>query len=224
MVHRGGTLAVLVLLCLTLCNAVFASEAKGQQPKARPGIGMRLATPEEVEKQLREEEAKINAAPSVGGLPPPVSYYLRKRFPTLSVLTRADATEENLRFATAELGQPSPFVCLGDFDGNGLEDAALVGRDTTTNKLVLMAFHHVPVVRNPGGFTTRGYVAYRVQELAAVPQGTKLDELRVICNKPGHFEIPEGGVALTLRNDSVSLGFYLFYFVGTGYQSLLIGD
>lgn len=101
----------------------------------------------------------VKAEPPVASLSRPVSYYLRTRLPNVAPLTRNDATGENLRFATTELHQPSPFACVGDFDGDGLEDVALVARDQTTQGLRLLALHQVSVNWNVGGLMSKSYNA-----------------------------------------------------------------
>ncbi len=122
--------SVLIGLCLVLASA---PDTRGEEQMTQPHAGIRLATPGEVAKQLKEEEEQINAGPRVDGLARRLVYYLRTRFPRLSVLTHDEATEENLGFATSELRQPSPFICFGDFDGNGLEDAAVLLRENPSH-------------------------------------------------------------------------------------------
>jgi hypothetical protein len=130
---------------LALATALLAPVAGAQAPTVVPRAGIRVATPDEVAKRIREEEEVIKAEPPVAGLSRPVSYYLRTHLSTLTPLTPDDATAENLRFATTELHQVSPFACVGDFDGDGREDVALVMRDQTTQKLKLLALHQVTV-------------------------------------------------------------------------------
>ncbi len=148
-------------LAAALALAALLPPTVGAQPPAvMPRAGIRAATPEEVAKRIREEEETIKAEPPVAGLSRPVSYYLRTRLPNLAPLTRDDATEETFRFATTELHQPSPFACVGDFDGDGLEDVALVARDLTSQRLRLLALHQVTVNWNVGGLTSKSYNAH----------------------------------------------------------------
>ena len=217
---RRGVLSA----ALALAAALLPPAAGAQPPTLVPRAGIRMATPEETAKLIREEEDAIKAEPPVGGLSRAVSYYLRTRLPNLAPLTSDDATKENLRFTTTELHQFSPFACVGDFDGNGLEDIALVARDRTTQKLKLLALHRVNVNWNVGGLTSKSYNPYTIVEGGAVAPGAKLDDLLVVCEKPGRFESVDGGVTLGLRHHSIRYGFSLYYFLDGRYQELLIGD
>jgi len=87
-----------------------------------------------------------------------------------------------------------------------------------------MVFHQISETLNPGGFTRPTYQPYTITEAGPVAPNVMPDRLVVICNKPGEFAAVEGTVTLKLRNHSVSFGFYLYYFVGDRYQSLLVGD
>lgn len=217
--RRGALLAV-----LALAAALVPPATDSQPPPAAPGARIRAATPEEVAKRIRDEEDTIKAEPPVAGLSRPVSYYLRTRLPNLAPLTRDNATEQHARFATIGLHQPSPFACVGDFDGDGLEDVALVARDRTTQRLRLLALHQVTVNWNVGGLTSKSYDAYTIVEGGTVAPGAKLNDLLVVCQKPGHFESVSGGVTLDLRHDSIRYGFSLYYFLDGRYHELLIGN
>jgi hypothetical protein len=217
---------VVILVILLLLGALAVGpDVGGEEQKVLPraGVGIRAATPEEVKARLKQEEERINAEPPIEGLPRRLSYYLRTQFPRFSVLTREEATEGNLKFATSELGQPSPFICFGDFDGDGLEDTALLLREQTTNKLHLVAFHQIHVTWNPWGMTSRDYRAYRVTEAGPAGPGIKFDRLVVACNRPGQFKSLGEEVTLILKNHSISFEFSVYYFVG-GYQSLVVSD
>ena len=61
---------------------------------------------------------EIAAGPEFEGLPRGLSYWLRTRHPNYSVLPHTSVDPFAARYATEELGQESPFVCFGDFDGN----------------------------------------------------------------------------------------------------------
>lgn len=187
-------------------------------------------TPEQMETLMREKEAKVReeeeqvkAEKPIAGLSQRLSFYLRTRHPALEVLTRDDATDENFHWATSELHQPSPFTCMGDFDGSGIDDTAILLREKPTQKLKLMSFHQSTATIKPGDFKQNTYLAYAIKELGPVQKGKKLDIL-ITCEKPGQFESVEGGITLTLRNHSVYFGYFLYYFDGVRYQSLQIGD
>jgi hypothetical protein len=217
---RKDALAV----ALALTAALLQSAAGAQPPTVVPRAGIRAATPEEVAKRIREEEDAIKAEPPVAGLSRPVSYYLRTRLPNLAPLSRDDATEELFGFAATELHQPSPFACIGDFDGDGLEDVALVAKDRATQRLRLIALHQVTVNWNVGGLRSKSYQAFTLVEGGPVAPGTKFEDLLVVCEKPGRFESVDGGVTLSLRHQSIRYGFSLYYYISGRYQELLIGD
>jgi len=209
---------------LALATALLPPVAGAQAPTVMPRAGIRVATPDEVAKRIREEEEMIKVELPVAGLSRPVSYYLRTHLPTLTPLTPDDATAENLRFATAELHQPSPFACVGDFDGDGREDVALVVREQTTQRLKLLALHQVTVNWNVGGLTSQSYTAYPIVEGSPMVTGTSLDDLLVVCETPGRFESVDGSVTLGLHHSSIRFGFSLYYFLDGRYQELLVGD
>jgi hypothetical protein len=198
--------------------------AHGQEQKGSAHILTFPATSEDVGRRLQEKAATIAAEPPVEGLSRRLSHYLRTRSPDLSLVTRDEAGEANLRFATSELGQPSPVVCSGDFDGNGLEDTALVTRYRKTNRLEVLAFHQIRVIANPGDHRGRDYRAYKVARAGQAVPGAKLDGLVIICQQPGRFESVEGGVTLILKNRSIYFGFSVYYFDGAEYKSLVIAD
>ena len=210
-----------VLILSVLAGAL---DAHAQAPKNSARILAVPAAPEDVGSRLKEKEAAIAAEPPIEGLSRRLSHHLRTRSPDLSVVTRDEASEANLRFATSELGQPSPFSCFGDFDGNGMEDTALVMRDRTTNRLELVAFHQVGVIANPGEHRSRDYRAYKVAQAGPPVPGAKMDGLVIICQQPGRFESVEGDIALILKNHSIYFGFLVYYFDGAEYNSLMIAD
>ena len=220
--QRAAKMAVFLWLVL---GVILIGPSAGAEENAVQGRAkIRLPTQQEMNQRMKMEEERSAAGPVTEGLSPRLSDYLRKKFPGHSVLKPQEATEANLRFATSELGQPSPFLCHGDFDGNGLEDAAVILREEATHKLKVVAIHQVHVTVNPGGHKKRGYLAHAIAKAGPMAPGTKDDRLILICKKPGQFKSVEGGVTLNLRNHSVYFGFAIHYFVGDKYQSLLISD
>lgn len=146
---------------LWLVPVLLSSGPAHGQARGGPGLIIRGATPAEVERQIQEEKRLANAEPSIGGLSRPLSYYLRTNQPDLTpVLTRHGAS------------QPAAIACVGDFDGNGREDIAVLVKEKTTQRIKLMAFHLVNATRNPGGFTTEMFDAYLVH---AYPDGADSD-------------------------------------------------
>ena len=217
---KGPALTVTMALTVGLLPVTAGAQPAPVVPRA----GIRAATPEEVAKQIRDEQDAIQAEAPVAGLSRSVSYYLRIHWPNLVPLTPDEATAENLHFATTELHQPSPFTCVGDFDGDGREDVALVVRDQATQRLRLLALHHVSINWNVGGLTSESYQTFTVVEGGRIEPGPKFDDLLVVCEKPGRFESVDGSVTLDLRHHSIRYGFSLYYFVDGRYQELLIAD
>jgi hypothetical protein len=195
------------VILLAFAAVLIGPDGGAEEIRAQVRPGIRLPTAEELKQRMKAEEERKKAEPVVEGLSPRLSYHLRKKFPAHSVLTSQEATEGNQRFAISELGQPSPFVCHADFDGNGLEDSAVILRERATHKLKVMAFHQIHVTVNPGGHKKRGYLAHTIAKAGQMAPGTKVDRLIIICKKPGNFRSVEGGVTLILRNHSVHFGF-----------------
>ncbi len=214
--------STVVLVLSVLAGVLLGTCAQERTPTGR--IVAFSPTPEYVGRRLKEKEAEIAAEVPIEGLSRRLSYYLRTRLPQLAVVTRDEATAEILRFVTAELGQPSPFVCFGDFDGDGLEDTAVVVREEATHRFDIMAFHQIHVVSNPGDHRSRDYRGHTIFRGGASAPGTKLDTLMIACQEPGRFESFEGGVTLILENHSIIIGFSVYYFVDNKYRSLGIAD
>ncbi len=219
---RTVRISTVVLVLSVLSGVLLGACAQERTPTAR--IIALHPTPEYVGRRLKEIEAEIAAEVPIGGLSRQLSYYLRTRLPHLAVVTRDEASAENLRFATTELGQPSPYVCFGDFDGDGLEDTAVVVREEAAHRFDVMAFHQIHVVSNPGNHRSRDYRGHTIFRGGAIPPGIKLDALRIACQEPGRFESFEGGVTLILENHSIIFGFSVYYFVDNQFRSLGIAD
>ena len=217
-------LAMRTALCAVSLLLYFLSAAAsyGQQTPPKAGIGVRVATPEEIKQSIEAEDRLIQATQPIEGLPQRLAYYIGKELPLLSVLGRSDATSDNWR-NSAENGQPSPFICFGDFDGNGLQDAALILRANDSGSLRLMAFHQIEITVNPGNFTKRGYQVYEISSAGTDSPRGPLGDLAISCNPPGTFQSADGNITLGLKNASILFGYSLYYFDGA-YQSLLIGD
>jgi hypothetical protein len=82
----------------------------------------------------------------------------------------------------------------------------LVARDKTTQRLKLLVLHRVNVNWNVGGLTSKSYDPHTIVEGGPVTPGTKLDDLLVVCQKPGRFESVDGSVTLGLRHHSIRYG------------------
>ena len=215
-------ISTVVLVLSVLAGVLLGACAQERTPTGR--IVAFSPTPEYVGRRLKEKEAEIAAEVPIEGLSRRLSYYLRTRLPQLAVVTRDEATAEILRFVTAELGQPSPFVCFGDFNGDGLEDTAVVVREKATHRLDFMAFHQIHVVSNPGDHRSRDYRGRAIIRSGVIAPGTKLDTLMIACQEPGRFESFDGGVTLLLDHHSIIIGFYVYYLVDNEYRSLAITD
>jgi hypothetical protein len=206
----------------TACLLIGSLNAAAQQSLSRAGIGVRTATPAEIKRSIEDEERQIEATPSIEGLPKRLAFYIHEELPALSVLERRDATDDNWRLAM-ERHQPSAFFCFGDFDGNGLQDAALILRENGRGTLHLIAFHQVEITINPGGFVKRGYQHYEIGSAGVDLPRAPLAELSASCNPPGTFQSVDGDITLGLKNASIMFGYSLYYFDGA-YMSLLVGD
>lgn len=215
--RRSGFAALAVAVCVGGTLTSCADEAPRYQ------IVAIQPTPNEVRERLDAKAAEIAAEPQVEGLPRRLSHWLRTRHPDYTVLPRASADAYMARYAVEDLGQESPFVCFGDFDGNGLNDAAAIVRDQTRDQLKFFAFHQVRVTVSPGDFEDRGYRAHQFGGSGAVASAS-YDGLVVACREPGRYEEVEGRYALELRNHSIAAGFSLFYFDGADYRSIIIAD
>ncbi len=219
---RAGRIAMLVGLAFAAGLPVTGAAAQEQQPQYQ--IKAWTATPEQVERRLAREAAEIAAEQPVEGLPKRLSYYLRKRMAGWSVVKGTEAGESVQRYAAGELGQPSSFVCFGDFDGDGRQDAVVMLREQASGEVRLTAFHQIRVNSSPGNFVSWGYHPVPVLEMGRVAPGNWSDYTIVNCQEPGRFKAPEGRITLILENHSISFGFSLYFFDGGAYQSLSISD
>lgn len=154
-------------------------------------------------------------------LPGRLAALLRERFPDLELLSPADATEDVKVFLRSQpRRQSSPFACEGDFDGDGLQDTALLLRDKTTETLKLMAFH-----RDRSG----GYTAHLLEDLRGVRVGAgDVTSDFIMCMKPSVFKRVEGG-PVRVTHDSVSLESYdkgraLYYWDKGTYRTIPTSD
>ena len=204
------------------CLLTGSLNAWEQQSPSGAAIGVRVATPQEIKRLIEAEERQIEATQAIAGLPKPLAFYIQRELPSLSVLDRRDATDDNWRLAM-DRSQPSAFFCFGDFDGNGLQDAAVILRENGSGKLHLIAFHQIKVSINPGNFVKPGYQHYEIGSAGVDLPRVPLSELSVSCNAPGTFQSVDGDITLGLKNASILFGFSLYYFDGA-YMSLLIGD
>lgn len=196
----------------------------GEEEQPRLGIIAIKPTPEWVKARIEEKERLIAAEPSLEGLPQRLSYELRTLWPDYHVLRREEANVVSRDWLEEQYGQVSPFVCLGDLDGNGLEDAAVILVDRGTDELRFVAFHQVPVTQNPGGFEDRRYLPIDIMPPRPVPPDAALEQLRVLCQPPGDYASLDGAVTLGLKAHSLVIGWSLFYFLDGQYQAMVIAD
>jgi hypothetical protein len=220
---KGGRRALRFILpaILIVCLSTAGGQAQQEPPAAKASL--RAATPDEVQRQIEFEERLVQATIPFAGLSRRLSRHIRVTLPELDILGRADTTADNWRIAQAA-GQPSPFFCSGDFDGNALEDTVALLRDRTAQRLRLVSFHQVEIHANPGNFTSKGYEHYEISDWSEDPKNLPYTELSVVCNGPGEFQSPEGDITIKLRHASITLGYTLYYFDGSGWQSLVTGD
>ena len=88
----------------------------------------------------------------------------------------------------------------------------------------LVAFHQTRAIRNPGGFEDRDYLALDIVKPGPIPSSDTLGQLLILCAPPGDYDSVGGELTLRLRNHSLFIGWYLYYFVDGIYHSLLIAD
>ncbi len=206
---------------VVIAASMAADPAKAQSPTATAAV--RVATPGEVRQRLDEEATAIAAETPFEGFDRALTHYIRTTLPSLEPVSRADALA-HLGALPAELAAAPPFVCHGDFTGDGLEDTTAIMHDRKTDELVLMAFHQIHVFFNPGPITTLGYSSYTLQKIGPMHEPRRLDEVALDCREPGSFQSVDGSVTLTLAHDSISFGYSEYYFVDGAYQALIIGD
>jgi len=146
---------------------------------------------------------------------------LRERFSDLELLGPANATEDVKVFLRSQrVRQNSPFACEGDFDGDGLQDTALLLRDKTTGTLKLMAFHQG---------RSGGYTAHLLEDLKGVRVGAgQAISVFIVCMTPSVFKQVEGG-SVRVTHDSVSLesdgkGSALYYWDKGTYRVIPTSD
>jgi len=160
-----------ILVSILQCPA-----ADAQSPPAAAGV--RAATPEEVRQRLDAEAAAIAAETPFDGFDRALTHYIRANLPALEPVSRADALAF-LGASPEDFAASPPFVCHGDFTGDGLEDTAAIMRDRKTDELTLMAFHQIHVFANPGPITTLGYSSYTLHQIGPLREPRRLDEARL---------------------------------------------
>jgi hypothetical protein len=215
-------MTIIFLTLTVVAGAILCARlAAAQSPPAAAGV--RVATPEEVRQRLDAEAAAIAAETPFGGFDRALTHYIRTNLPALEPVSRADAMAF-LGASPEDFAASPPFVCHGDFAGDGLEDTAAIMRDRNTDELVLMAFHQIHIFVNPGPITTLGYSNYTLHKIGPMREPRRADDVALDCREPGSFQSVDGSVTLTLAHDSISFGYSAYYFVDGAYQSLVIGD
>jgi hypothetical protein len=210
-----------IFFTLTIFAAVGSCPATAQSPSAAAGV--RVATPEEVRQRLDAEAAAIAAETPFEGFDRALTHYIRSSLPALEPVSRVDALAF-LGASPEDFASSPPFVCHGDFAGDGLKDTAAIMRDRNSDELLLMAFHQIHVNASPGPITTLGYWSYTLHKIGPLREPRRLDEVALACREPGSFQSVDASVTLTLAHDSISFGYSEYYFVDGDYQSLVVGD
>jgi len=152
-------------------------------------------------------------------IPKSLSLYLRRYLPDLEILPKEDFVAYT---AGARPDQPSPFICSGEFNGDGRKDFALLLKHKVNQTLKLLAFHQKK---------KQTYTHFVVEDLwgIKVEEGKKV-HLFIECEKPGKKQDIEGGPVINLKTNSISLGAYgeagsgLYYFGNNQYKWILTGD
>ena len=202
----------LALLAFLVVAPAAALQAQQRSPTAPAAAAVRQATPAEVKARFDAEAAATAAEPALDGLDQRLSHFIRTTLPGWAPLAAA---------REAKPGQAARLVCRGDFDGNGLQDTAVMMKERGTGERRLMAFHQITVMVNPGNIKQHGYQVYDVM---TPPADAPPDTLAIECKRPGRFTSAEGDVELKLKNDSLEVSWVEYYFSDGGYRSLVIGD
>jgi hypothetical protein len=206
---------------IVIAAGMVGSPTSAQSPTATAAV--RVATPDEVRQRLEAEAAAIAAETPFDGFDGALTHYIRTTLPSLEPVSRENALAY-LGASTADFAATSPFVCQGDFTGEGLQHTVAIMHDRNTDELVLMAFHQIHVFVNPGPTETLGYSSYTLHKIGPLREPRRLDEIALACREPGSFQSVDGSVTLTLANHSIGFGYIEYYFVDGAYQSLIIGD
>jgi len=205
---------------IAIAAGMALQPATAQSPTT---AGVRVATPDEVRQRLDAEAAAIAAETPFEGFDRALTHYIRTTLPSLEPVSREDALA-HLGASAADFAASPPFVCNGDFTGEGLQHTAAIMHDRNSDELVLMAFHRIHVFVNPGPIETLGYASYTIHKIGPMHEPRRLDEVALDCREPGSFQSVDGSVTLTLAHDSIAFGYSEYYFVDGAYQSLVIGD
>jgi hypothetical protein len=153
-------------------------------------------------------------------IPSSLSLFLRDHFPNLEILSKEYALQEIIDFFESEkIKQPSPLACLGDFNGDKLQDFALLMRDKTKEISALVAFHKT---------RQQTYVHYVLEQGGEIKSGQKIGEY-LICEKPGMKRDYEGVPFKVLMNNNITVGIWekasiLYYFENNQYKSVVTSD
>ncbi len=110
-------------------------------------------------------------------------------------------------------------MCSGDFNGDGLQDVALLLKDETRKGFTLLVLHRT------GKNSFRHVV---VEELVDSTEPGQKISLYLLCEKPGMRRQVEGAVLRTTY-DSITLGYYgkassLYYWGKTSYMQVVVSD
>jgi len=154
-------------------------------------------------------------------IPESLATYLKESYPDLSILPKDRAIGELLQYFANEIkGQPSPFVCSGDFDGDGREDYALVLWDKARSGLKVHAFHQT---------AGHSYTTFLIQDMPGVIPGNNRTEVYIVCEPPQTKKIH--GRLVRLAHASITLGFYekaadLYFFAqqSNRYKKISLSD
>lgn len=163
-------------------------------------------------------EARSKAASE--DVPKSVSSYVHEQLPGLSILKKESTSSDVVRYLTMKkVKQSSPFMCSGDFNGDGLKDVALLLKDEARKGFTLLVLHRTD---------KHSFRHVVVEELADITEPDQKIHLYLLCEKPGMRRQVEGAVLRT-TNDSITLGYYgkassLYYWGKTSYMKVVIGD
>jgi hypothetical protein len=163
-------------------------------------------------------------------LAPALQRALQKHVPGFALPRLDEFDPEMLTYLRKAHKEPfAPFACTGDFDGNGLPDAALFVRDRK-DRWVFVAFHQAPNARftpyriHGGGTPMRLLSSDRVAEFIALqPKG------RVRYLIPVSDPVNLRPATMSLKHDGILFAWFetashVYYFAKGKYRCVITGD
>ena len=181
---------VLLFVCLALGIAILISGVREEEKKTQDRVtGFLKLTPGQMEKQP-ERTGKVLIQKRISPLPERLSAHLTVQFPNLELLP--------LPPMPPDYPLDDPFVCSGDFNGDGLKDFALVLHDKGKDELILVAFHQ----KSDGAYTPFTLAIMSAEKLPEIQSFKIL--LMISCVK---WSVDPQSPAFARTNHSIVLNF-----------------